>query len=77
MNSTICSGGFLLHAEVVAEAHQRHKLERLCRYITRPAVSEKRLSLTTNGNVRYDVNGVTNVAAAWMRRSDPAQDTLP
>ena len=29
------------------------KLERLCRYITRPAVSEKRLSLTPNGNVRY------------------------
>ena len=46
------------------------KLERLCRYITHPAVSGKRLSLTTNGNVRYDVNGITNVAGAGMRRSD-------
>ena len=30
-------------------------LERLCRYISRPAVSEKRLSLTANGNVRYQL----------------------
>lgn len=45
--------GFSLHAGVAAKAHQRQKLERLCRYITRPAVSEKRLSLTPNGNIRY------------------------
>ena len=41
--------GFSLHAGVVAKAHQRKKLERLCRYIARPAVSEKRLSLTAHG----------------------------
>ena len=29
-----------------------------------------------NGNVRYDVHGVTNVAGAGMRRSDPAEDPL-
>lgn len=45
--------GFSLHAGVAAKAHERKKLERLCRYISRPAVSEKRLSLTPNGNVRY------------------------
>ena len=28
-------------------------LERLCRYITRPAVSTERLSLTPQGNTRY------------------------
>jgi hypothetical protein len=28
--------GFSLHAGTVCEAHQRSKLERLCRYITRP-----------------------------------------
>jgi hypothetical protein len=28
--------GFSLHAASVCEAHQRSKLERLCRYITRP-----------------------------------------
>ena len=47
--------GFSLHAGVAARADQRHKLERLCRYISRPALSERRLSLTPNGNVRYQL----------------------
>ena len=68
--------GFSLHAGVAARADERKKLERLCLYISRPAVSEKRLSLTPNGNIRYDVNGITSVAGAGMRRSDPAQNTL-
>lgn len=58
--------GFSLHAGVAAKAHERKKLERLCRYIARPAVSEKRLSLTPNGNVRYQLktpyrDGTTHV----------------
>lgn len=58
--------GFSLHAGVMAEAHQRDKLERLCRYISRPAVSEKRLALTANGQIRYELktpyrNGTTHV----------------
>jgi hypothetical protein len=40
--------GFSLHAEVRCAMNQRNKLEQLCRYISRPAVSEKRLSLTPN-----------------------------
>jgi hypothetical protein len=47
--------GFSLHAGVAAMADERKKLERLCRYIARPAVSEKRLSLTSAGNVRYQL----------------------
>jgi hypothetical protein len=47
--------GFSLHVGVVARADERKKLERLCRYISRPAVSEKRLALTANGNVRYQL----------------------
>ena len=47
--------GFSLHAGVAARAQERQKLERLCRYISRPAVSEKRLSLTPNGNIRYQL----------------------
>jgi hypothetical protein len=55
-----------VHAGVAARADQRQKLERLCRYISRPAVSEKRLSLTSNGNVRYQLktpyrDGTTHV----------------
>jgi len=58
--------GFSLHAGVAARADERKKLERLCRYISRPAVSEKRLSLTPNGNVRYQLktpyrDGTTHV----------------
>jgi hypothetical protein len=45
--------GFSLHAGVAAGAHERKKLERLCRYISRPVISEKRLSLTPKGSVRY------------------------
>ena len=47
------AAGFSLHAGVAARADQSDKLERFCRYISRPAVSEKRLSLTANGQVRY------------------------
>ena len=43
--------GFSLHAWVAARADQRHKFELLCRYISRPAISTQRLSLTPNGNV--------------------------
>ena len=62
--------GFSLHVGVAAKANKRDKLGRLCRYISCPAVSVKRLSFTANGNLRYDVNGFTNVASAGMRRSD-------
>jgi len=48
-------GGFSLHAGVAAEAHESQKLERLCRYIVRPAISEKRLSISPQGKVRYQL----------------------
>ena len=62
------TAGFSLHAGVATKANERAKLERLCRYITRPAISMKRLSLTRNGQVRYELktpwrNGTTHVAA--------------
>ena len=58
--------GFSLHAGVAARADQRKKLERICRYVSRPAISEQRLSLTRNGNVRYQLktpyrDGTTHV----------------
>lgn len=60
------AAGFSLHAGVATNANERAKLERLCRYITRPAVSTKRLSMTRNGQVRYELktpwrNGTTHV----------------
>jgi rRNA maturation protein Nop10 len=58
--------GFSLHAGVAVRANERAKLERLCRYVTRPPVSTKRLSMTRNGRVRYELktpwrNGTTHV----------------
>jgi hypothetical protein len=58
--------GFSLHADVATKAHERDKLERLCRYIARPAVSTQRLSLTRNGQIRYQLktpyhDGTTHV----------------
>lgn len=47
------AGGFSLHAGIDIEPHQRAKLERLCRYVSRPPVAEDRLALTASGQVRY------------------------
>jgi hypothetical protein len=43
--------GLSPHAGVAARADERQKLERLCRSIARPVVSEKRLSLLGNGHL--------------------------
>ncbi|MBT3722974.1 MAG: IS91 family transposase [Gammaproteobacteria bacterium] len=58
--------GFSLHAGVAAQAWERDKLGRLCRYISRPALSEKRLSVTSAGYIRYKLktpysDGTTHV----------------
>lgn len=45
------SVGFSLHAEILCAPWQRDKLEMLCRYIARPAVSEERLKLLPSGDV--------------------------
>ena len=45
--------GFSLHAATVCEAWQRSRLERLCRYITRPPIATKRLSVDDRGRVVY------------------------
>ena len=45
--------GFSLHAATVCEARQRSRLERLCRYITRPPIATKRLSVDRQGRVVY------------------------
>lgn len=47
------TSGFSLHAGVAAKANERDKLERICRYIARPALAEGRLSLSKNAEVIY------------------------
>ena len=43
--------GFSLHAAVRCGADQRKELEHLCRYITRPAIANERLTLKRAGQV--------------------------
>jgi hypothetical protein len=43
--------GFSLHAAVGVEAHDRERLEQLCRYITRTALSDERVQLNAAGQV--------------------------
>ena len=43
--------GFSLHAAVRVEANDRKRLEQLCRYITRPALSDERVQLNAAGQV--------------------------
>ncbi|MFN9193219.1 MAG: transposase [Pseudomonadota bacterium] len=43
--------GFSLHAAVRVGAHDRRRLEQLCRAITRPALSDERVQLNAAGQV--------------------------
>ena len=45
--------GFSLHAKILVEAHERERLEHLCRYVARPPLSTDRLSLAPDGKVVY------------------------
>jgi len=68
------ANGFSLHAGVSCEGNQKDKRERLCRYISRPAVAVPRLSLSSTGKVVYTLktpyrDGTTQVAfeqVDWM-----------
>jgi hypothetical protein len=51
--------GFSLHAGVRCGEHQRKRLERLCRYITRPAIAFERLKRDGSGDV------VLQLKSAW------------
>ena len=51
--------GFSLHAGVRCGEHQRKELERLCRYVTRPAIANERLKRDGAGNV------VLQLKSAW------------
>jgi hypothetical protein len=47
------AGGLSLHANVCAPARDRKRLERLCRYVSRPPIASERLSRLADGRVLY------------------------
>ena len=55
LNGAATSGGFSLHAGIDIQPGQRAKLERLCRYVSRPPVATERLTMTSSGQVRYQL----------------------
>ena len=75
------AGGFSLHASLDIQPYQREKLERLCRYVSRPPIAVEELALTSAGQVRYTLktpyrDGTTHIVlepldlmarlAAWV-----------
>jgi hypothetical protein len=66
-SGAVRAGGFSLHAGVAIAPHQRGKLERLCRYVSRTPVANERLALTASGQARYALktpyrDGTTHIA---------------
>ena len=47
------TGGYSLHAALRTSAGQRRRLERLCRYIAKPALAQDRLLVSRDGRVIY------------------------
>jgi hypothetical protein len=63
--------GFSLHAGVHLDANDRRGIEQLCRYITRPAISNERLAINREGNVVLKLktawrNGTTHIVLTPM-----------
>ena len=74
--------GFSLHAAVAIKHGQRDKLEKLCRYISRPAVAESRLFLNTRGEVIYKLktpysDGTTHVVMSQMELMEKLAAIVP
>ena len=49
------SSGFSLHAATVVHKGQRDRLERLCRYVTRPALCLNRLKMRSDGQISWSL----------------------
>jgi hypothetical protein len=64
--------GFSLYAAVRVEAHDRKRLEQLCRYITRPALSDERVELNAAGQVELKLktpwrDGTTHIVMGSLQ----------
>lgn len=71
--------GVSLHAAVRVQAHDRNRLEQLCRYIARPALSDERVQINAAGQVELKLktpwrDGTTHLIMSpleFMRRLAP------
>ena len=69
--SALCAEahGFSLHAGVRCGADQRKQLERLCRYITRPAIANARLGCNGKGEVVLQLKSPWRDGTTHLRMS--------
>ena len=74
MTQPLCANahGFSLHAGVRCDAEQRQALEHLCRYITRPAIANERLSVNHAGQVV-----LSNIARNERIKPPPPGSSVP
>ncbi len=63
--------GFSLDAGVRCSADQRKELERLCRYITRPAIANERLKRDGSGDVVLQLKSPWRDGTTHIRMSPP------
>ena len=59
VGSGIEHGGFNVHASVTVDKDDREGLERLCRYVTRPAFAEEQLCVEPDGRVQLTLRSPT------------------
>ncbi len=76
------NSGFSLHAGVAFNGTERKKIERLCRYITRPAVALERLSLNARGQVVYRLkkpydDGTTHIVMSPLELLEKLAAIIP
>ena len=60
--------GFSLNAAVSCQPYQRDRLERLCRYVTRPAICLDRLTVRVDGKIQYELK---NLFRRGRHRTEP------
>jgi len=74
--------GFSLHAAMRCEAHDRKRLEQLCRYITRPALSDERVQCNAAGQVELKLktpwrDGTTHLVMSPLESVQRLAGLLP
>jgi hypothetical protein len=61
--------GMHLHAAVTVDGHDRKRLERVCRYMLRPAFSHDAVERTADGQVRVHFKAPSKSAATYAQMS--------
>ncbi len=51
-SACVTAGGYSVHAATAIKAHERDRLERLVRCMARPAISDERVTIADNNNIR-------------------------